>query len=175
VTVGNFNTTKTRAYTNASPITDFPRFKVTKVTFLSGEASDLPNGGIGTLETNRLSANDVLNYQMFYPFNNHDIYRRYWTASGWSVWGTFSPPIIHSETREFGSFLAGQTKDVTFTIPGVNSGGVATVNFPSGVAMGVIPFAYITANDTVVMRVINATSGAVNVGTRPVRIVVNNP
>lgn len=93
VTAGALNIVKTKNYTAASPITDFPPGMVTRVTFISGQAPDFPDGGIGTLEVNRLSQNDILNFQIWYPYNSDKFYRRRWTASGWAAWSVFEPSV----------------------------------------------------------------------------------
>lgn len=80
VSVGSVNTVS-KPYKNDTPITDYPRYKITKTTHLAAGNHGFPET-IGTLETVRLSMNDVLNHQFFYPYNKNIFYKRYWTANG---------------------------------------------------------------------------------------------
>ena len=77
-------------YKNDTPISSYPVKKVTKTTHISTDNTSFPDNAIGTLETNRLSTNDILNYQMFYPYNKNVFFKRFWTASGWGEWPKIS-------------------------------------------------------------------------------------
>ena len=171
LSVGNLNTIKTSSYKESSPITDFPRYRVTSVPLTANDSSGFPERGIGTLTTSRLDMNDIINFQMYFPYNKGTIYRRFWTNDGWSRWSIFPESISHSETHDFGSVDPKGTKTVSFTVPGVLASGLATVNFMSGLAGGVIPFAYITANNTVAVRLVNVTDNSVTVGSRTIKII----
>lgn len=167
---GKLNTVKTKPYTGASPVTDFPNSTVTKVGFLSGEAPDLPNGGIGVLETNRIGETSVTNYQLFYPYNNNRFSKRFWTGSAWSNWQEFIPvKNTYFASFDFGS-ITGVTRDYTFSITGVPNSSGAIVNFINGLPTGVIAYAYVSANDVVTVRLFNGTGASVSVGARAIRL-----
>ncbi len=77
--------------TNDTPIAEFPKRKVSTVSFTTASNSGIPYGnGAGTFSTYRINDDDVLNYQMFVPFNKSGIALRYWTASGWENRRTIS-------------------------------------------------------------------------------------
>ena len=172
ISIGEVNTVK-KIYTNTSPITDFPKYKVTKVTYIAADGTGLPDGAIGTLETSRLSGNDVLNYQFYYPYNKDYFYKRIWTANGWAAWVKFSAVITHSVTHDFGTIGVGEFATATVTIPGVTIDDIPSVGFAYGVANGVIPFVYVTAANTVVVKLTNISSASVVVGSRPLRFAIN--
>lgn len=173
VNYGSVNTVKTKAYTDSSPITDYPSKKVTTVAFNSTDASGFPDGGIGTLITSRMHSTDTINFQIFYPYNKNKMYKRIWNGSAWGAWEVFSPSITNSVSFDFGTVNAGSTVTQSFTITGVGVNDVVNVNFQYGVANGVIPFAYVSAVDTVVVKLTNVTAANVTVGSRPLRFVVN--
>lgn len=170
--LGSLNTLRAKPYTDATPITDYPNGKVTKVGLLSGQAPNLPHGGIGTLETNRLGGNDVLGYQLLHPYNNSRIYKRQWTGSAWTDFQMFVPIVTHNTTHDFGTLSAGQNRTVTLNVSNVTLSNHVSVNFPYGIADSVIPFAYITNTDTVVIKLINVSSSSVTVGTRDIKLVI---
>ena len=170
-TVGVVNSVKKPNINNSSSITEFPKFKKTVNTFISSDNSGLPEP-IGTLETSRMSSNDVLNYQLFYPYNKNVFYKRFWTANGWSDWDKISPTPGLEQSFDFGDIEANSTRTYSFTINGVNDNDVPSINFSQGLANGLIPFIYTAGNNTVVVKIINVYNSKTTIGTRPIRIKV---
>ncbi|OFP08268.1 MULTISPECIES: polysaccharide deacetylase family protein [Staphylococcus] len=168
---GVLNSVK-KAYNNASPITEFPKFKKSINTFISSDNSGLPEP-IGTLETTRISANDVLNYQIFYPYNKNIFYKRYWTSNGWADWSKFTNSIFYTQSYDFGDIEANATRTYSFTINGVNDNDVPTINFVQGLINGLVPYIYTAGNNTVVVKLLNVYNTKITIGTRPIRIAVN--
>lgn len=165
---GELNLLKKTVYQSDFPLNDFPDGKVTRVSFLSGQAPTLPTGGIGTLETNRLGGNNVLHYQFFYPYNSNSFYKRYYTGTAWSEWQSFISVKSHSSTIDFGTLSANQVKDFSITVPGVTVYDHITVTFQQGFASGVIPITFSSVADTITLRLSNITANSVVVGSRPV-------
>ena len=92
------------AITNDTPITYFEKKKVTLTSFTTAHN---PNGfpsspeghPSGVLETYRVNGNDDVNFQLFYPTGDPNMFfKRKWTSGAWGKWFTFkdveSLPII---------------------------------------------------------------------------------
>ena len=167
-TLGSLNTVY-KAYKNDTSITDFPRYKITKTTHLASENTGFPEP-IGTLETNRLSGNDLLNYQIFYPYNKNLFYKRYWTSSGWSGWGKTSTNVSISQSYDFGEIEANATRTYQFTISDVTNSDMPSINFISGLHSGLIPMIYTAGNNNVVVKLLNTTGAKIAIGIRPILI-----
>lgn len=159
-------------YKNDTPISSYPVKKVTKTTHISTDNTSFPDNAIGTLETNRLSTNDILNYQMFYPYNKNVFFKRFWTASGWGEWQKFSPTLSGKMTYDFGTLNAGSTKTTTVTIAGVVFDDVPSVNVQYGIANGIIVSCYVSAVNTVTIKIFNPTSINILVGARTFNVAV---
>lgn len=168
VSVGSVNTVL-KPYKNDTPITDFPRYKITKTTHLAAENTGFPEP-IGTLETVRLSMNDVINHQFFYPYNKNIFYKRYWTANGWSSWEKINTSVSISQSYDFGEIEPGGTRTYSFTINGVTDKDMPSINFNYGIASNLIPMIYTAGANTVVVKILNTSSTKINVGNRPILI-----
>lgn len=166
--IGNLNLVK-GTYTNDTSITDFPKFKVTKTAHLANENTGFPEP-IGVLETNRLSGNDILSYQFFYPYNKNSFYKRYWTSNGWSEWGKTSTNVSISQNYDFGEIEANGTKTYQFTISGITNSDMPNINFISGLHSGLIPMIYTAGNNNVVVKLLNITGAKIAIGIRPILI-----
>lgn len=171
VTQGVINTARTKNYTNDSPSADFPTGKITVTEFLSSHNSGLPSTGIGTLITNKTASANTF-FQIFYPYNNNSFYKRYWNSGTWSDWSLFPETIKHGETFDFGTLTAGASKTFTFNIQGTNNNMNPVVSFTSGIADGVIPFAYMAGANTVVVKLVNTRQNEATVGSRPIRFLI---
>lgn len=165
---GMLNTVKTKAYTNETPLTDYPDGRITSTSFLSSDNSGLPDTGIGTLVTSRVGDGKVTHYQLFYPYNKADlIYRRVWTGSAWGKWAKFSSaPIYHNETIDYGTLGANSTTDFTVEVLGVGVNYSTTVDFRQGLPSGVMCNIRTNGNDSVIVRLANITSTEKTVGSR---------
>lgn len=136
-TVGAINSVKNPNINNSSSITEFPKFKKTVNTFISSDNSGLPEP-IGTLETSRMSSNDVLNYQLFYPYNKNIFYKRYWTTSGWSDWEVFSSDensqiIYNNNLPDANSIKGTDFKGGKITVTSFDLSKKSDIPFDSGV------------------------------------------
>lgn len=170
ISIGSMNTFY-KAYKNTTPITDFPKYKITKTTHLSAENTGFPEP-IGTLETVRLSDNDILNYQLFYPYNKTYFYKRNWTSSGWGTWGKTSNNLTLSQSFDFGEITANSSKAFKFTIDTVTNADVPSINFVAGLNSSLIPIIYTSGANTVEVKLTNISNSNVTVGTRPIVISV---
>ena len=168
VSLGTVNTVA-KPYKNDTPITDFPRYKITKTTHLAAENHGFPES-IGTLETVRLSMNDVLNYQFFYPYNKNSFYKRCWTASGWGVWEKVNVGVSLKQTYDFGNIEANAQKTISFTMDGVTDNDMPNINFNYGLNTGLIPMIYTAGANTVVVKILNTTNTKMTIGARPIII-----
>ena len=168
VTTGSVNTVL-KPYKNDTPITDYPRYKITKTTHMAAENHGFPES-IGTLETVRLSMNDVINHQFFYPYNKNIFYKRYWTANGWGVWEKINTSVSISQSYDFGYIEANSTRTYSFTISGVTDNDMPSINFKYGLASNIIPIIYTAGANTVVVRLLNVSNTKISVGSRPILI-----
>ena len=166
--IGSLNLVK-GTYTNDTSITDFPKFKVTKTAHLANENTGFPEP-IGVLETNRLSGNDILSYQFFYPYNKNSFYKRYWTSSGWGVWEKINSNVSIKQNYDFGEIEANGTKTYQFTISGITNSDMPNINFISGLHSGLIPMIYTAGNNNVVVKLLNITGAKIAIGIRPILI-----
>ena len=166
--IGNLNLVK-ETYTNETSITNYPKFKVTKTAHLANENTGFPEP-IGVLETNRLSGNDILSYQFFYPYNKNSFYKRYWTSNGWSEWGKFNSNVSIKQNYDFGDIEANATKTYSFTINGITDNDMPSINFNYGLATNVIPMIYTAGANTVVVKLLNVSNTKITIGTRSILI-----
>jgi peptidoglycan/xylan/chitin deacetylase (PgdA/CDA1 family) len=152
---------KTLTITNDTLITAFETESITTRSFVSADASGFPSGGIGTLVTYRLSTNDAVNYQMWYPYGSYtQFYRRYWTGSAWSAWKVYYPSNKASVTITPTSIGAGSYADYVVSFPGVVNGIAITASPYDGSTLGLIWCAAPHTADNVKIRVYNPTAGA---------------
>lgn len=168
VSVGSVNTVS-KPYKNDTPITDFPRFKITKTTHLAAENHGFPET-IGTLETVRLSGNDVINHQFFYPYNKNIFYKRCWTSNGWGVWAKINTSVSTSQSYDFGDIEANATRTYSFTISGITDNDMPSINFKYGLASNIIPMIHTAGANTVVVKLLNVSNTKITVGSRPILI-----
>ena len=166
--IGNLNLVK-GTYTNDTSITDFPKFKVTKTAHLANENTGFPEP-IGVLETNRLSGNDILSYQFFYPYNKNSFYKRYWTSSGWGVWEKINSNVSIKQNYDFGEIEANATRTYSFTVNGVTDNDMPSINFIYGIASNLIPMIYTAGANTVAVKLLNVSNTKITIGTRPILI-----
>lgn len=170
VSVGSVNTVL-KPYKNDTPITDFPRYKITKTNHLAAENHGFPES-IGTLETVRLSMNDVINHQFFYPYNKNIFYKRCWTANGWETWGKINTTLTLEQTFNFGDIPANTSKTYTFAITGATDKDVPSINFSYGLNNNAIPIIYTQGSGNVIVRITNISNATITVGSRPIIISV---
>ena len=166
--IGSLNLVK-GTYTNETSITDYPKFKVTKTAHLANENTGFPEP-IGVLETNRLSGNDILSYQFFYPYNKNSFYKRCWTSSGWGAWGKINTNVSMKQNYDFGEIEANATRTYSFTVNGVTDNDMPSINFNYGLPTNVIPMIYTAGANTIVVKLLNVSNTKITVGSRPILI-----
>ena len=166
--IGNLNLVK-GTYTNDTSITEFPKFKVTKTVHLANENTGFPEP-IGVLETNRLSGNDILSYQFFYPYNKNSFYKRCWTSSGWGAWGKINTNVSMKQNYDFGEIEANATRTYSFTVNGVTDNDMPSINFNYGLATNVIPMIYTAGANTIVVKLLNVSNTKTTIGLRGILI-----
>jgi hypothetical protein len=76
-----------------------------------------------------------------------------------------------SATLDFPSIAAAATATLTVTVPGVTTGDDALV-FPNVPVAGIVYSAYVSATDTVTVRAINITAGAIDPASQAYRVIV---
>jgi len=69
---------------NSTPLTGFERERITICRI--NTASGFPENSPGMLTTNRVNAAEAFNFQSYEVAASANVYRRYWTSSGWSPW-----------------------------------------------------------------------------------------
>ena len=156
-------------YTNTTPIEKFPKYKVTKTVHFAAENTGFPEP-IGTLETNRLSGNDVLSYQFFYPYNKNMFYKRCWTTSGWGTWEKIGTTVTLNQSYDFGDVEANATRTYSFTIDGVTNNDMPSINFNYGLTSNIIPTIYTSGANTVIVKLLNVSNEKLTIGSRPILI-----
>ena len=71
--------------------------------------------------------------------------------------------IDGSQSLTFGTVASGSMATQTMTVPGVAIGDKLSMSWPAGLPDGVIPFAFISATDTVTVKAYKATAGSADV------------
>lgn len=79
-------------------------------------------------------------------------------ATGWAR----ATPIRASATLDFPSIAAGGSQDLTVTATGAAVNDTVHLGPPTGLTAGLIPFAWVSAADTVTIRLSNITAGAID-------------
>lgn len=77
--------------------------------------------------------------------------------------------INGSLTHDFGSIAAHTMVGTSFTVTGAKAGDAVVVGAPSAINLGLVFTAYVSAPDTVTLRVGNITAGAID----PVNLTYN--
>lgn len=74
------------------------------------------------------------------------------------------PDLCGRATFDFASISAGASATTTITVSGATTSDMVIVTAAGGIASGLIPTAYVSANDTVTLRLFNPTAGAIDPG-----------
>ena len=85
-------------------------------------------------------------------------------GDGTNVWASLSSEteITGTGTIDYGSIAAGAVGTGTVTVTGAVVGDSVAVGVPSTFNTGLLAFGYVSAADTVTIRVINGTAGAID-------------
>lgn len=83
--------------------------------------------------------------------------------------------LVGSEELDFGSIGAGLSADLTITVAGAVAGDPVAVGVPAALETGLTAFAFVSADDTVTIRMVNNTAGAVDAASGMFRVVVHKP
>jgi hypothetical protein len=70
-----------------TPVSYFKQNAVTKTSILGTSGAGFPVTGGGTLETN-IGISYSFDFQLFYPYNNNDVYKRTW-SNALQAWNAF--------------------------------------------------------------------------------------
>jgi hypothetical protein len=87
--------------TNDTPPSTFPSGKISTTSFLLADATNLPYSNAGILITYRVNtANDTLNFQLWYPYNSNRVYKRYGaSSSAWQAWERLNTTLALTTTE----------------------------------------------------------------------------
>ncbi|WP_415283805.1 BppU family phage baseplate upper protein [Clostridium perfringens] len=75
------NFTDDKGINQDTPITEFPKDKVTVKVFTTADNVNFPEGSVGELETYRFSKHEDLSFQIWNPAYQYKIYKRIWSTS----------------------------------------------------------------------------------------------
>ena len=75
------NFTDDKYITQDTPITYFPKDKITTKVFTTLDSVTFPDGAVGTLETYRFSKHEDLSFQLWHSAYQYKIYKRIWSTS----------------------------------------------------------------------------------------------
>lgn len=104
-----------------SPRGSFPPLKISYSSFLSADNSGFPVGnGMGVLETNRISPEPILQFQIFRPYNGDFQITRRWTGTTWGEWSGLTRNI--TSTVAMGEIPANGFKTVVHPLLSVKAG-----------------------------------------------------
>ncbi|EGT3614922.1 hypothetical protein FHH43_01535 [Clostridium perfringens] len=171
--IDNVFITSNLSIKNETSITDFPKGRIITKSFISGQTNIPISSGIGTLITSRLSPNDILNYQIWHPYNDDSIYKRRWTSSGWGEWVVYTVTKKQQKTLDFGTIPAYSTKDISFEMQGVMQSSVCSVSAVSGMLAGLTITAFCATGGNVTIRIANITNSEKAVGSRPFVVTIS--
>lgn len=160
--------------TNSTPLSFFPRYKISIASLTSVDASGIPYGtGIGTLITVRTHEEDAVHYQEFYPYTNDLVARRMWdkTNGVWKSWVTYKP--YNGETRrnifpDFGTISANSSVIFDVDCAGITNSGVITATFQAALPAAIIAQVFPSTADKVKFMLSNVSPSALAVGVRSV-------
>ena len=152
-----------------TPITYFKQKTASTTTVGSTNAIDFPNKASGTLVT--YSANPyAYSFQLFFPFNSDEIHKRRWDSSN-NVWLPFKKNVtdlIEFTTRQSTPqtiLPANSSADVNIsntvlTNLGFKAGDLIVGSTESKIVDGVSYNIYISQDNTITVRFINATTSS---------------
>lgn len=152
-----------------TPITYFKQKTASTTTVGSTNAIDFPNKASGTLVT--YSANPyAYSFQLFFPFNSDEIHKRRWDSSN-NVWLPFKKivtDLIEFTTRQSipqTILPANSSADVNIsntvlTNLGFKAGDLIVGSSESKIVDGVSYNIYISQDNTITVRFINATTSS---------------
>lgn len=123
-----------------------------------------PGSGVGVVTT-RNNGNSSLSSQTFTDNANPPRrYSRRWDVGGaaWQSWALVLYGLTGSSTLDFGSIAAGATADLTFTLTGAAVGDAVSLGPPAGLEAGLVATAWVSATNTIKVRVANVTAGAID-------------
>lgn len=83
--------------------------------------------------------------------------------------------LVGSATLDFGSIAAGLSADLTITVTGAEVGDCVVPSAPAALNAGLTVFAFVSAANTVTVRLVNNTAGAVDAASATFNVVVLKP
>jgi len=159
--------------TNAALITDFTNGRITVTQISTGylTTGGFPFASGGVLTTNRLAGGNYPGYhkQYYDTYQTNELWFRSWNAdtSAWNAWVKISPisavtavksgSFSDAELGNFGTIPANGSVTKTVTITGIGFGNKAIVNPKGTITEGLTFCAWVSAADTLSIRVANCT------------------
>ncbi len=173
-TFGIYTYTDENFYSANDSIDKFPTGKVTQTVIHGGNQNniDFPENQSGMLFTYNFGGTGWQR-QEYRPYNKNEIWSRIVTSSGeWGAWLKINDNrlITFSVSQGFGTIPSNSRVANEFTIAGATDQDVVHVNFAYGIPSGVIPIAYVSGSNKVIVRLENVTSSPIEFGSRPIRI-----
>lgn len=83
--------------------------------------------------------------------------------------------LLGSATLNFGSIAAAASADLTITVTGAAANDNVALGLPAAPAAGIVFFAFVSAADTVTVRAMNITAGAVDPASATYKVAVIKP
>lgn len=110
---------------------------------------------------------------------NNPPLRDEWGTNAWQVWFTqvmtallgWKKTYTATKTHDFGSISAQSQSTITVTVTGARSGDAVVVR-PETAVNGIIVDGHVSASDTVTIRAVNYSSGAVDPAEQDYRVIV---
>lgn len=173
-TFGVYTYTDANSHSANDLIGKFPRNKVTQTVINGGNQNNIgfPKNQSGILLTYRFSTAGWQR-QQYTPYMKSEIWQRYVLSNGsWSDWEEVGVKHkIHSMSLDVG-VVPPAGKSITVDIAGVSVDDFVDVGFKYGIALGLIPKAYVIEPNKVRIRIENVTSQNIDGGSRPVQIMI---
>ena len=162
--------------TNSTPLSFFPKYKVSVCSLITVDASLIPYGnGIGTLITYRTHEEDAVHFQEFHPMDNSCIVKRTWDKAGgvWKAWVAYKPysgEVVATVYPEIGTLNANSSATFDLDVNGFNTTENIVATSRSALPDGIIMQVFVSTVNKVKIRFTNVTTSNIVVGTRAIRV-----
>jgi|GEM_PF-6811588 len=158
----------TNGYTAASSWSVFPANKIISTKITAAGATGFPNDVAGLLVTNSVTREVGYTRQTYYVFNSGTQYERYAMADGsWSSWESVLKRVgLTFNNFNFGTIPANGQVEQSLTVTGVRVNDTVNASPRTTMENGLIWSSYVSAVDTIVVRVVNVTTVSVSTSLR---------
>ena len=148
---------KATGVTSLTPITFFKKGFVSVNTFVNSDNRDFPDTKAGTLKTYKITDNNDLGFQEWYPYQSDRVYKRYWkkndTWSSWKLIGGEDEYLAVTIPRT--TIQANSSVDFDFQLVGVAAGDVITVSPNFGLEDNIGFNAFVPSTGNFKIRLLN--------------------